>query len=108
MRSWRRQVEIDWALVPQRLGDLGDRPSGLDQVQDLAPELRRVAASSHAVLLSLVRMRNPTTQLHRTGGRPEPPTDPGRFRMVGQRPAWPGPTGPYRQAVGLVEQERRP
>jgi hypothetical protein len=81
MRSWRRQVELDWALVPQRPGDLGDRPPGLDQVQDLAAELRRVAASSDAVLLSSASMRNPTTQLHRTGGRP-PPMNPGRFTLV--------------------------
>jgi len=67
MRSWRRQVEIDWALDPQRLGDLGDRPSGLGEVQDLAAELRWVAASSDAVLLASGSMRNPTTQLHRTG-----------------------------------------
>jgi hypothetical protein len=37
---------------PQRLGDLGDRPAGGDQVQHLAAKLRRVAASSHATLLS--------------------------------------------------------
>jgi len=60
IRSWRRQVEIDWALVPQPLGDLGDRPPGLNQVQDLAAELRRIAASSDAVLLSLASMPNPT------------------------------------------------
>jgi hypothetical protein len=36
----------------QRLGDLGDRPPGLDQVQDLAAELGWIPASSHATLLS--------------------------------------------------------
>jgi hypothetical protein len=35
----------------KRLGDLGDRPSGLDQVQDLAAELRWIPASSHAAPL---------------------------------------------------------
>ena len=31
---------------PKRLGDLGDRPTGLNQVQHLAAELRRIPASS--------------------------------------------------------------
>ena len=74
----REQALVDAVLAPpggdrlgadpQRLGDLGDRPSGLGEVQDLAAELRWVAASSDAVLLSSGSMRNPTTQLHRTGG----------------------------------------
>jgi len=73
----REQALVDAVLAPpggdrlgadpQRLGDLGDRPSGLGEVQDLAAELRWVAASSDAVLLSSGSMRNPTTQLHRTG-----------------------------------------
>jgi hypothetical protein len=37
---------------PQRLGDLGERPAGVDQIQDLAAKLRRIAPSSHATLLS--------------------------------------------------------
>jgi hypothetical protein len=37
----------------QRLGDLGDRPASLDQVQHLAAELRRIPALSHATLLSV-------------------------------------------------------
>src|SRR4051812_44764088 len=36
---------------PQRHGDLGHRPTGLDQIQVLAPELRRIATPSHATLL---------------------------------------------------------
>ena len=73
----REQALVDAVLAPpggdrlgadpQRLGDLGDRPSGLGEVQDLAAELRWVAASSDAVLLASGSMRNPTTQLHRTG-----------------------------------------
>jgi heme-degrading monooxygenase HmoA len=39
------------AADAQRLGDLGDRPASLDQVQDLAAELGWVPASSHAALL---------------------------------------------------------
>jgi hypothetical protein len=35
----------------KRLGDLGDRPAGLDQVQHLAAELGRIPASSHAAPL---------------------------------------------------------
>jgi hypothetical protein len=80
MRSWRRQGSIDWALVPQRLGDLSDRPSGRNQVQDLATELRWVAASSHAGRLALASMRNPTTHLHQTRGRPRPRCGPAHAR----------------------------
>jgi hypothetical protein len=65
---------------PKRLGDLGDRPAGLDQVQHLAAELRRIAASSHATFLSGRVARNPTTRLHQTGGRPTRPGNRGRFR----------------------------
>jgi hypothetical protein len=36
----------------QCLGDLGDRPARLDQIQDLAAELQRVPALSYATLLS--------------------------------------------------------
>jgi hypothetical protein len=35
----------------KRLGDLGDRAASLDQIQDLAAELRRIPASCHATLL---------------------------------------------------------
>jgi hypothetical protein len=59
----RFQVAVDTVLAApgvdrlitdaQRLGDLGDWPASLDQVQHLAAELRRVAASSHAALLSV-------------------------------------------------------
>jgi hypothetical protein len=37
----------------QRLGDLGDWPASLDQVQHLAAELGWISASSHAALLSV-------------------------------------------------------
>jgi hypothetical protein len=58
----RFQAAVDAVLAPpgvdrliadaQRLGNLGDRSASLDQVQDLAAKLRRIAASSHATLLS--------------------------------------------------------
>jgi hypothetical protein len=34
--------------------DVGDLPTGIDQVKNLAPELRRIAMSSHPVLLAQV------------------------------------------------------
>jgi hypothetical protein len=46
MRSCPRQVEIDWSLIPGAWGDLADRPACLDQVQDLAAQLRVVACHS--------------------------------------------------------------
>jgi hypothetical protein len=56
------QATVDAVLAPpgvdrliadaQRLGDLGDRSAGLDQVQDPAAELGWIPASSHTTLLS--------------------------------------------------------
>ena len=58
----RFQAPVDAVLTPpavdrlaadaQRLGDLGDRPAGLDQAQHLTAELGRIPASPHATLLS--------------------------------------------------------
>jgi hypothetical protein len=57
----RLKTAVDAVLAPpgvdrlladaQRLGDLGHRPFGLDEVQDLAAELRWISASSHAAPL---------------------------------------------------------
>ena len=56
MRSWPRQLEIDWALIPERLGDLGDRPSVLDQVQDLM-ELQSAPVTMSMATIGLVPVR---------------------------------------------------
>jgi RHS repeat-associated protein len=67
---------------PEIMSDLRDRANGLDQMRHPTTELDRISTSSHAVLLEDNNPTNPEIRLHETQGRPEPPTNPGRFTLM--------------------------
>lgn len=51
MRSWRRQVWIDRGTDLQVPGHVGHRAAGVEEVEHLAPEVRRVSTTSCEALL---------------------------------------------------------
>lgn len=73
--------DVDRLLTdPEHLGDLGDLPPSLGQIDHLTAKPRRISPSCHLVLRLRGWQRVPALSLRGTGGRPEPPTNPGRFR----------------------------
>lgn len=72
---------------PQIRRHIGDLAAGLDQVQHLSPELRRIATSPLYHPLKIKWHKNPAIRLCQTRGRPKSPDTPGRFRSPDARAA---------------------